>query len=275
MSSNDVYGMTDRMDNAVLDVIVTRLETRGKHPFFIRVLDEYLGAMDIGSASNVLDMGCGTGVASRAVARFSGFEGMVTGIDLSTYLIDAATAIAAEEGLDSSVTYLSGDTQQMGLPDQEYDAVILHTLISHVEDPMTVIKEARRVVKPGGRIGIFDGDYATITFGHEDPERGREFDEKIIRAIVTNPRVMRQMPRLISAAGLNLVASFPYALADIGRADFFKPAIESFRKLVPQSGESSEEAFNAWADTQMKDSEEGVFFGASNFYSYVAERPNG
>ena len=83
---------------------------------------------------------------------------------------------------------------------------------------------------------------------------------------------MRQIPRLLPKAKLNLVASFPYALADIGKADFFQPAIESFRKLVPKSGVMSEEETNAWADKQFADSEAGIFFGATNFYSYVTRR---
>jgi hypothetical protein len=51
-------------------------------------------------------------------------------------------------------------------------------------------------------VGIFDGDYASITFGHEDPARGKAYDEAFIDAIVTSPRVMRQMPRLLREAGL-------------------------------------------------------------------------
>jgi hypothetical protein len=83
---------------------------------------------------------------------------------------------------------------------------------------------------------------------------------------------MREIPRLFPKAELDLVASFSYALADIGKADFFLPAIESFRKLVPNSGVMSEEEVNAWADTQIADSEDGIFFGATNLYSYVTRR---
>ena len=67
----------------------------------------------------------------------------------------------------------------------------------------------------------------------------------IISGVVTSPRVMRQMPRLLQGAGLQLVASFPYFLAEVGRADFWVPAIESFRRLVPKSGAMTEEEANA------------------------------
>jgi hypothetical protein len=80
------------------------------------------------------------------------------------------------------------------------------------------------------------------------------------------------MPRLLRDADLELLKSFPYVLAEVGKADFWLPAIESFRKLVPQSGVLSSEQINAWADARLKDSDDGIFFGASNFYGYVARR---
>jgi len=81
MGTVDVYRITDELDDATLDVLVTRLEVRGKHPRFGQMMREYFDAMAIDSAGSVLDLGCGTGVASRAIARRAGFSGRVTGID--------------------------------------------------------------------------------------------------------------------------------------------------------------------------------------------------
>ncbi len=86
----DPYRITDKLEDVLLDVIVLRLEARGKHWFFQKVLGEYLEAMDIDSAGTVLDMDCGTGVAARTIARRANFSGRVTGIDLSPYLVEAA-----------------------------------------------------------------------------------------------------------------------------------------------------------------------------------------
>ena len=91
-----------------------------------------------------------------------------------------------------------------------------------------MLAEIVRIAKPGGSIGIFDGDYASLTSAPRS-RSGKRDDEALIAAIVTNPRVMRQMPVLVQEAGLELVASFPYVLAEVGKADFWLPAIESFR----------------------------------------------
>jgi len=272
MSPADPLGRTDKLDNAVLEALVTRLEARGKHPLFEGMLTEYLDLMRIDEARSVLDMGCGTGVASRTLLRRVAFTGRVTGIDLSPYLTQVAARLANEEGFGGRVTFRAGDTRRLDLPSDGFDAVVAHTLISHVDDPLAVIKEAARVVRRGGLIGIFDGDYASVTFGHEDAAQAKAADEAIINAIITSPRVMRQMPRLLRSAGLALVGWRSYVLAEIGKADFWLSAIAGFRRLIPASGTMSESDANALADALLKASDEGVFFGASNYYSYVAKR---
>ena len=148
--------------------------------------------------------------------------------------------LAGDENLAGRIGFRVGDTESLDLGDGEFDAVVAHTLISHVESPAAVLAEIARIAKPGGSIGIFDGDYASLTFGHPDPDQGKRDDEALIAAIVTNPRVMRQMPVLAREAGLELVASFPYVLAEVGKADFWLPAIESFRKLMPTAGAMTE-----------------------------------
>jgi ubiquinone/menaquinone biosynthesis C-methylase UbiE len=273
MGALDPYRITDKLEDLLLDVMVSRLEARGEHWFFQKVLGEYLDAIDIDSANTVLDMGCGTGVAARTIARRANFSGTVTGIDLSPYLVKAAKRLADEEGLGSRVEFRSGDTRELDIPDGRFDAVVAHTLVSHVQQPLTVLKEAGRVVKPGGLIAIFDGDYASMTFALDDPVESKRYDEALISAVVTSPRVMRQMPRLIQRAGLEMVMTFPYIMAEVGEGDFWLSAIDSFEKLAPKSGAMTESEATSWANVLHEASDKGVFFGASNYYTYIARRP--
>ena len=272
MGSIDPYSMTDKLDAGVLDVIVTRLEYRGKHPRFAAMLNDYLEAMAIDDAGTVLDMGCGTGVAARAIARRPGFRGQVTGVDLSDGLTAAAARLAGEEGLSDQLQFETGDTQSLGLQDASFDAVVAHTLLSHVDDPLAVLSEARRVARPGALIGVFDGDYASVTFEVGDEAMAKENDQKLIRAVITQPRVMRRLPIMARDVGLEIVDSFSYVLTEIGRADFWLSAIQSFAKLVPKSGVMDEAEAGAWAASLKAASEEGVFFGSSNYYGYVLKR---
>jgi ubiquinone/menaquinone biosynthesis C-methylase UbiE len=272
MGALDPFRMTDKLENPLLEVTVSRLEVRGKHWFFQKVLREYLDAMAVDSAETVLDLGCGTGVAARTIARRADFPGGVTGIDLSPYLVEAARRLADEEGLGGRVEFRSGDTRDLDIPDGKFDAVVAHTLVSHVPEALTVLKEAGRVVKPGGLITVFDGDYASRTFALDDPVQSKKYDEALVNALVTRPQVMREMPRLIQQSGLEMLRMFPYIMVEVGKGDFWLSAIDTYEKLAPKSGVITEEEATSWANALHKASDRGVFFGVSNYYIYIARR---
>jgi hypothetical protein len=107
----------------------------------------------------------------------------------------------------------------------------------------------------------------------DDPAKAKAVAEAIIEAVATNPRVMREMPKLLRASGLALEAAFSHVVADIGKADFFAPGLQSFVTVLPKSGAMTEREARAWVDMMMRQSDEGVYFGSANFYSYVATRP--
>jgi hypothetical protein len=110
-------------------------------------------------------------------------------------------------------------------------------LVGHVGDPVAVLKEAARLVTSGGWIVVFDGDYASLTLGTEDPDYGARMDAAIIKSIVANPRVMRSMPRLLRGARLDLVSSIPYVVADVGKADFWAGSIELASRAFAKGGD--------------------------------------
>lgn len=273
MPTMDVYGMTDRLEPETLDVMVERLENRGAHPRFAAMMADYLDAMAVDAAGEVIDLGCGTGVAARAIARRPAFRGRVTGVDLSAYLAEAATRLAAEEGLGERVRFEAGDTRSLGFADGAFDAVVAHTLMSHVKDPATVLAEAARLVRPGSPIGIFDGDYTSLSFEAERARDAADMDARIVGSVATQPRVMRRLPRLARDAGLTLEHSFAYVVTDAGRADFWEPSVRSLGALLPKAGALTQEEADAWVASQLRASEEGVFFGTSNYYAYVLRKP--
>lgn len=273
MSAMDPFGRTDTLDQALLEALVVRFESRRKHPQFSKMLQDYLDAMRVDDAGTVLDMGCGTGLAARAIMHRPGFAGRVTGIDLSPYLVAAAERLAREEGISERAQFRTGDARSVGVAESTFDAIVVHTLLSHVDDPLAVLKEAERVLKPGGMVGIFDGDYASLTFAHADSARAKAFDEALVSSVAANPRVMREIPRLLRTAGLELVESFAYVLAEAGTAAFWSSAIETYQKLIPKSGVMTKDEADAWAAALRSDSQAGVFFGSCNYFAYVARRP--
>jgi SAM-dependent methyltransferase len=262
-----MYGRTNELDEPALEAIATRLEARRDSAKYMGMLHEYLDALDFSSVENALALGCGTGVEVRSLVQRPGFAGRVTASDISADLIEKGKQLAEKEGVADRIVWLPGDAQNLPLADQSFDLVLAHTLVSHVPDPGRVVREAARVVRRGGTVVIFDGDYATLTFGSD-----REMDEKIITALIANPRVMRAMPRLLREAGLDLVDSRGWVLIEIGRADFFLAGLQSFLVLLPRTGVATQDEVQAFVARQMRTSEEGTFFAGYNFYAMIARR---
>ena len=172
MASIDPYAATDKLDAALLEVIVTRLEARGKHPAFARMLQDYFDAMRIDGGRTVLDLGCGTGVAARAIARRPGFAGRVDRHRLSAALVETAVRLAERRRFGGSHRLPGGRYPQP----RSRRRRIRRRGRAHAAEPRGRIRSRSCTrwpgwLRPGGMLGIFDGDYASFTFGHDDPSR--------------------------------------------------------------------------------------------------------
>jgi ubiquinone/menaquinone biosynthesis C-methylase UbiE len=269
----DVYGRTFEMDVSALAAIAERLEARGGHPFIAAVIEEYMAGLIQSPADTVLEIGCGTGVVARAIARRPEMNGSVTAVDISPHLIEIARRLAQEGGLGGRIDFRVGDAHALDLPEGGFDVVVMHTLVSHVANPAEVLAEGRRLLRPGsGRLVVFDGDFASWTFATEAADVGEATDRAVQRGIVAQPRVMRAMPRLLAKVGLDLNWSRAYVVADIGSFDFWAPSVTSFRVLLPAAGTMTGVEANAFVDELERASAGNRFFGACNFYTYVAQR---
>src|SRR5262249_37224216 len=222
----------------------------------------------------VLDLGCGTGVVARAIAARPSFRGRVIGVDFSSALLDAARRFSREEGVTSQVEFRVGDAQKLEERDAICDAVIVHTLVSHVPTPAAVISEAARVVRPGGSVAIFDGDYASLAYATGDGALDAELVQAILAAGVANPYVMRDVPGLLRRVGLSISGFFPTALAEAGKAAFFASLAETYAPMAVRAGVASAEKADRWLEGNRQSSANDTFFAACNYYTYLGRRPS-
>ncbi len=241
MSTNDLFQSIDELGAEAIQRIVDRLEFRAKDTDFVRLREQYLAKMDLGGSKRLLDLGCGTGVVARSLAREAEFKGELVGLDLSYALIEAAKQFASNEGVAEQVTFRVGDSHVLGEPDNSYDAIVAHTLISHVKDPSSVISEAARILKPGNTIAIFDGDYASTTFGAGSHELNAKIVKAILDTVVANPYVMRQLAGILNEHGLDIVECIPAVRAEAGRASFFAGLAESYVPMAVKAGNLAED----------------------------------
>jgi ubiquinone/menaquinone biosynthesis C-methylase UbiE len=268
--ARDAMQFINEQDAATLERFIERLEFRAKDPTFTAYREAYLKLVDLPRTAAVLDLGCGTGVVTRALAARDGFAGTVTGIDQSPEFIAAAERLAADDGLGDRIAFVVGDAHALDLPSASFDAAVAHTLVSHVRDPLAVLAEAARVIRPGGSLAVFDGDYASLTFGCDDPLLGTTMERAVQSIIMSSPRVMRELPRLLPKAGLQLMATQAHVYAEAGSSGFLLNLAETYGPLAASTGLVTAADVDAWLTYQRRSAEDGTFFAACNYYAYVA-----
>ena len=81
------------------------------------------------------------------------------------------------------------------------------------------------------------------------------------------------MPRLVAEAGLELIDAEGVLYANIGTGRFWLAAAESYGPLLARSGLLTRRHAEEWRDFQVRSSGDNTFFGASNYYTYLMQRP--
>ncbi len=157
----------------------------------------------------ILDFGSGLGQFTRAMARCVP-RGSVVGIERDEQQLAGALRLAAESGEEGLVEFRSGDVIDLDLPENEwgsYDLAHARFVLEHVPDPLRVVRNMVRAVRPGGRIVLADDDHDVLRLWPEPPgwcEVWRAYMRTYDRN-GNDPFTGRHLVSLIHAAGASPV----------------------------------------------------------------------
>ncbi|KAE8354883.1 S-adenosyl-L-methionine-dependent methyltransferase [Aspergillus coremiiformis] len=117
--------------------------------------EHYLAyTLGIRQGMQVLDVGCGVGGPAREIARFTGCQ--VVGVNNNGYQIARATRHTQKAGLEEQVSFFKGDFMYLDFPENTFDAVYVLEATCHAPSLQKVYEQIFRVLKPGGRFGVYE-----------------------------------------------------------------------------------------------------------------------
>lgn len=143
---------------------------------FLRLLrDRVLDGAAIEEGDVLLDVGCGDGLISFGALGRIGERGRVIFSDISQDLLDHCRALAKKSGVADRCRFLQTPADDLsGIEDASVDVVTTRSVLIYVEDKRRAFEEFHRVLKPGGRLSIFE---PINSFAHpEPPHRFRGYD---------------------------------------------------------------------------------------------------
>ena len=115
------------------------------------------------------------------------------------YLADLPFDGSRVAEIGGDVSYVEGDGRELPLADGSLDVVVLHTTLCHIPGPERALAEALRVLRPGGRLAVFDGDYATTTMSTGPFDPLQACADAVVDFLVHDPYLVRSLPRLAGA----------------------------------------------------------------------------
>ncbi len=263
----DPYTDPDSQAKTAIEAMKSRLEERGQNDRFLRMIKNYGDTLPTDKSLCVLDLGCGTGVVIRQLAEILNPDSQFHGADISAELLREAERLSGNH----IIQWQHLDTGALPYEDKTFDVITMHTLLSHVPDPVMVLSEARRVLKKGGKLIVLDADHAGTTYNQPDYEKTRRIDYLLTTAIATNPDICRQLPRLLKASGYRLMNHSVDVISECGKGDYWLSSVQGFARLLPTLGALPEEEADAWVSHMLRSHDDGTFFASGAFYTFFAE----
>jgi ubiquinone/menaquinone biosynthesis C-methylase UbiE len=264
----DVYSTITEAGQEVQERLAAVLERRAADSQQQHMLGAYLADIEFPAGAEVLDIGCGTGPVSRVLARCSGV-GRVIGIDPSPVFLNTARNLAS--GF-SNLTFLEGDCRSLPFPDSSCDVIVLHTTLSHIPGPEAALGETFRVLRPGGVLAVFDGNYTTTTLATGDFDPLQACADAAMAALVRDRWLIQRLPALVREAGFNIVKQRSMGIVETSEPDYMLSIADRGADVLAANGRISPELAQALKNEARRRVDAGCFFGSITYGSLVAKK---
>ena len=271
MLSPDPWRALDAQPNVA--TLIAGLETRGGTPAQIRLRRRFLRFVPVRPGAHVLEVGCGSGVVVRDLSAMVGRRGAVVGVDTSRAVLAAARRLCGPVAGRARIALRVGDGNRLPFAAGRFDATLAITVILHVAQPATVVREMTRVTRPGGRVGLQDQDFGMLAVTHPDRELTDRILDGVPRHIYEEPYSGRRLPGLLREAGLEQVRLLTDVFQDTTLEPWTRTFLERRAEHAVTFGLVDAATAQRWLDGFTAVVAAGAFVFTMNYYGAVGVKP--
>lgn len=230
-------------------------------------------ALGAGPGERIADVGCGPGFYVTELSEQAGPGGQVVGIDASPAMLALAAGRCAGR---RNAGLVAADVSALPVRESAFDAALCVQVLEYVPDVAAVLAGLYRALRPGGRLVVWDIDWATVSWHSGDPARM----ERVLRAWdghLAHPSLPRTLAPHLRSAGFGQVSvtGHTFAATQAGSGTFAGSVIPLIEQFVAGRDQLSPQDASAWSAEQRQLSASGEFFFGCIQFCFTAVRPAG
>jgi arsenite methyltransferase len=250
--------------------LIQRLERLYSTRDVLRRRELVRAALGARPGDRILDVGCGPGFYITELLEAVGREGAVVGVDISADMLAVAAKRAAGHG---NVEFHEAGAASLPVPDASFERAVCVQVLEYVRDVPAALAEMHRVLRPGGRMLVWDVDWSTVSWHAID----RQLMRQVLAAWdkhLTHPSLPQTLAAQLRSAGFEDVRMDAHAFAttELTPDAYGGSHVSLLEHYVADQGGMSQNEAKAWADEQRELGDRGEFFFTVTQFCFTATR---